>query len=490
MRRTPLRIGLLSWLIASATYAAAERLTVVDDAGNPIAGATVLLGFEETAESPLQTTEADGSATVADLKSTLPLTVSAPGYITVTHVQPGDTTIQLVPADPTSLFEVKGTTSGYGRLLSDGRVDFGLVIPALAREDMLSFDVSTIVSPSTDDISIIGNKIQIPSNLTLPEQRETFIFPITLNKPDYRMYVRKPGFYKFATTHGQFPLQRVVNDIRAGKSFFEVVNYFDFKEGAQRDLEIRGNMSGVDLAVNQVPFNSTFTVVAPAYDASVTMMSLGLLEQNGAFMPTDVKHVKSGESLDLKSNPGAGRVANLSILLESGTATRERGLASWLRDWFAPLLGVLAPPAPAAEKPDFNRLSFAFAPSAEGGVAPIFLPLIGKPSLDGQVMTLPMPSAPAGLRPLAMYLSFAEIEDIENGNVKIERRTRIWDVWSDAWSARVELPKIVWTRRPDRRYRWDVLFLARPVNFSGESNVGPRVDLKSITHATRNSLDL
>jgi hypothetical protein len=159
---------------------------------------------------------------------------------------------------------------------------------------------------------------------------------------------------------------------------------------------------------------------------------------------------------------------------------------------FEPLLslgGAIQRKAQDAAMPDFGKFSMALLPG-NGGVAPQFLPLIGKPSLNGQILTLDMPALPAGLTQVASYMVLTEIEDLAPGEkIKNERRTRLWEVWSSAWLNQVELPKIAFTKRADRKYRWEVMFMARPANFVGAPAAGG-VDLNTVTHVTRNAVEI
>ncbi len=52
------------------------------------------------------------------------------------------------------------------------------------------------------------------------------------------------------------------------------------------------------------------------------------------------------------------------------------------------------------------------------------------------------------------------------------------------------MPKVAFTKRPDRKYRWEVMFLARPSNIVFESSPADRIDLLTVTHVTRNASDL
>lgn len=474
-----------------------DYLQVIDDAGKPIANASLLMGYEpgNPFNGNVIKTDANGRANVpADWKAALPLTVQAEGFVTTTIpvAQPGNMTIQLSSQEGAQEIEVKGPTNGYGRLIQDGKVDFGLVIPALSRDQLLNFDVSSMISPRADQIEIIGNKINLPSNIALPKQNETYIFPIEFDKPDYRVYMRQPGQYKMTAIHGQFPLQRVVGDIRAGKSIFEVINHFNFMESGQKDVSLTENVSDLAMDVNQTRFEGSTKIKAPAITGNQVMIAVNLAEQDGLMMPTDLKRLNANQSINLKSTGQSGSI--LSLLMEENPTNILNEAKEEMISLFAPLfdLAALLPiGGPLTERPplDFSRLSFAIAPSA-GGAEPQFLSLLSKPELKDNTIKMQAPQILPGLTPIATYLVFSEVEVLGEGKAKSERRTRLWEVWSQAWLEQVELPKIEFERKADRKYRWEVMFLARPTTFLGEPAISQRVDLKTITHITRNALDI
>jgi hypothetical protein len=82
-----------------------------------------------------------------------------------------------------------------------------------------------------------------------------------------------------------------------------------------------------------------------------------------------------------------------------------------------------------------------------------------------------------------------EIQSFGKGSVQSEQRTRLWEVWSSAWLNQVELPHISFPRQPNRKYRWEVMFLAAPASFTSGAPGVNGVDLHSVTHVTRNTLE-
>jgi hypothetical protein len=246
----------------------------------------------------------------------------------------------------------------------------------------------------------------------------------------------------------------------------------------------------VDLAVNQTPMNSNVALKAPAYPAGKVMVSLALSEKDGLFVPTDLKRLTAGQSMNLKSNASLGSGSVLSLLLDEPTGAITRieetlRLLNPLAHFEAMATGEVGP---TGKQYNFNKMSFAFLP-AQGTVTPSFLPMIEKPQLTGNVMKLSVPALSPGLTATATYLVYSEVEQLGSGDAKSERRTRLWEVWANGWLPQIEMPKITFTKKPDRKYRWEVMFLARPSNIVFESSTADRVDLMTVTHVTRNASD-
>ena len=229
------------------------------------------------------------------------------------------------------LLEVKGNTHGYGSLRKDGKIDFSLVFPALRRDQLMSFDISNVISPEMDVIKVITQKLYVPSNISLPKQTENYILPITINKDIYRMYLKETGSYRMTAIHGQFPLKRVISDINNGKSYFEVINYFRFFGGGQINVDLQGNLTGQNIPINQMTFNSTVTVPGPAVPEGLYAVGMAMVDQNGLLFPTDLKQLTAGKVESLKTLSNSGDNYVLTLLTEDRDFPAFTiGLASWL----------------------------------------------------------------------------------------------------------------------------------------------------------------
>ncbi|MCB0362432.1 MAG: hypothetical protein KDD35_06910 [Bdellovibrionales bacterium] len=479
----------------------AEKLQFVDEQGIPLIDAEVLVGYE--IDDPFQnnrfTTDSTGSINLpAKWKSALPLTVTATGRVRTTFdkVLPFEGKLAVSKADGTKNIEVKGSTRNFGDLPRDGKVDFGLVLPAFRFKDLFHFDLSSVISSESDQIRIVGKKIDLPSNLTLPKQTESYIIPIVLEKPRYRIYVRETGQHPFFAVHGQFPLKDVVDDIRSGKSVFEVVNFFDFIEGGSTLLPISQSGARSDLAVNEFNIDKSFGVTAPHFPTDKTLLSFAMASmKNGFMVPTDIKRLLPNQSLSLKTTSAASKTSVLFVQTNTQTLEGLRPEAFavqtmedyWDLDTNSSLKKIrILDNSSLAPTSLFNQLTFVFQDS-QNRKPPQFLEMIPPPQANPKYIRLQAPKVLTNITPVATYLVLSEIESTNSGNVPTERRTRLWEVFAHDWVREVQLPNFSFDRQANRKYRWEVMYLGSD---KGTKSIGnDTYSLDEITHVTRNAVD-
>ena len=146
-----------------------EKIRILNEKLQPIAGADVLIVTDPGhpfANNKMKTGQ-DGTFTItADWSSNQPLTITADGYIKTTflNVEPASHEFQLHQIDTPNQIEIKGTTTGFGTFKKDGKVNFGLVYPALRRRQLATFDMDAILSPQFDQIKVFTETIALPSN--------------------------------------------------------------------------------------------------------------------------------------------------------------------------------------------------------------------------------------------------------------------------------------------------------------------------------------
>ncbi|MCB0341335.1 MAG: hypothetical protein H6626_06945 [Pseudobdellovibrionaceae bacterium] len=495
----------------------ANSLTIVDIHQEPIANAQVLIGRAVDNPFPGNLLVSDDKGEISlplNWKTPLPVTVMVNGFVKTTflEVSPEQTLLEVNSGDGQDRIEVKGITKDYGRLRRDGKVDFGLVIPALSRRTMLNFDVSSVISPEADVIKVITKRMNVPSNISLPNQKESYILPITLDKPQYRMYFRQPGEYTMTATHGQFPLEKVVDRLRAGDSFFDVLNEFQFFGGGELDVSAGSSLAGQDISVNQYQFAGVTKLQGPSYTNDKVMLTLALMNENGLMKPSDLKKVGPGETVELKTHPKGGDRLLLSALLPRPASVVNK-VKTFLDELFAvpdPInpdnvlslspFGDYDHLLPSDGEEDDIELDLTVALERAGQVSlvmqsdigvngpPQFLPLVDRPLVGNNVVSVTPPTIPEGLYQVGTYVTLSQIESTEKDGFVSEKKTRLWEFVANSWVDQIVVPDTGNTLGSTVTRRWEVMFLASP---EGQLKLHDgSVAIDSITHVTRNSIDL
>lgn len=507
--------------LTSANAATGDKIRITNEKGQPIAGADVLVGNEpgKPFANNLLHTDVNGNITVtADWKTALPLTVTASGYLRATflNVAPAPAEFQLHTADVPTQIEIKGRATQFGDLRKDGKVDFGLVYPALNRRQLAQFEIENVISPQFDQIKVLTETVSVPSNLTLPRQDESYILPITLEKPEYRLYVKDPGTYRVMATHGQFPLKQVVSQLRDGKSFYEVLNLFKFSECGQRDIVVNDKTSDQDVPINQVAFTRTVPIKAPTLDAGQVMLSAALTSQGDLYFPSDIKRIESGEQAQLAAPVASGNNYLVSLLMPQKEAEKIGGVHTTIVpapedptqhisadfkivfERFAQLFGLFIPAdqgesAKPSDQPKFDANDgpggMSIALNNESDSQPTFLSLIARPTVVSKTaVSMTAPAEIKGIQPVATYVVLSQIDHVAMGDYQLERRYRLWEVYYPGWVNQVQLPNLGLTFEPGKTYRWEVFYMgSTQTNFSDNAKI---YFLDKVTHVSHNSFDI
>jgi hypothetical protein len=471
------------------------QLEVLSETGAPLAGARIMVGY--AVNDPFQgnvfTTSKTGTIEIPSLwKTPLPVTISADGHLTTTFVdsQPMGRSFVLQRAETDAMYELNGVVSGFGELRKDGKVDVGFVMPAFNRRELLGFDISSVMSPESDTITILNREVQIPSNISLPQQQETYSFPITLNKPSYRIYTRHTGPKKFVTGHAQFPLKRVVDKIRGGKSILEVINDFSFLGGSISNVEMAKAPVTKNMAVNEFRYTDKVMAKGISLPPTKVMFAVAAVENNGDFFPTDLKLLESNQNLELTTVNSKGAVY-IASMLANKPEEKVKNLEQW--NFIDPhILSPLAlvdlfiqkPLLPENTAPNLSQMSITLQKYQAGMAAPDFLSLVPAPVVREGQLDLTPPAASSQIVPIGTVVVFSEVETIQQGDISTEKRTRLWEIFAPHWTNRVILPDIETNLVNKRTHRWEVIYLGKKV---GSSQSG---GLDAVTHISRNSVNL
>lgn len=442
--------------------AVAGFVTVVDATGTAVPDATVMIGLRENVPFPgnvLKTNASGQIAIPAEWTDAQPVTVEAAGFVRASWMAQAPTGLALAlrrkPA--TQRIEFKGKATGFTNLAKDDWVDVGVIFPALRRDQLASLQMTDLISPEIDTLKILGQTIEIPSNISIPKQEERYYFTVTLEKPVFRTYLREPRTWKMVATHARFPFEQVVDDLRAGKSFYDVLNYFEFKSATVSDIAMTGPSTSRDMTINDTKFNAKLDVAAPKFATKYTMLAVSVADNGGLLYPTDVKKLNSGETRRLVAPAGVGGY-----------------LVGALRDTNAPTVGAAADALSAVIAPNNQTTRFEF------------LDLPGNPKATGTTLVLNPPKASvAAVTPAATYATLNKVDKITSGKTELETKSPVWDIYSNGWTNSMELPQL--STKLTGSHRWEVLFGGAP---NGTTVLlGPNI-IDGLTHVSKSAADL
>lgn len=446
------------------THQKLSQIFITDSFGSPISGALVMIGTAQDRPFPNNTFTTDSAGSFQPPQawnSELPITITAPGFVRTTYMNQLATqkTFAVHAKSPAIKPELNGITTGFGDLKKDGFVDVGVVIPALTRLDLASFQASTLLSPEIDTIKTVGQTLHVPSNITLPDQSEN-VFPVVvrLNKPTYRMFVDRHASYKVVSAHVKFPLKKVISETQDGKDGIELMNYFTFLEAGVNNTIIASDKQSVNLPVNQLQFSSTVSAVAPTIDKAQGIIAVALVKDGDHLYPTDIKNLVSKEMRAL-SYPASSTGFILGALHNE----------------------VLSPLGAAN---DF--MSVELKETSHAGEFQ-FLPMVAAPKVALGTLTLNPPALPTKLNSVATFASLSKIEVKKMGEKSYEVKNPEWDVYVPAWVSEIALPSMTLELAPNQM-RWEATFMAAPKGAS-PSELGPGL-MNSVTHLTRSAVDL
>ena len=457
-------------LDAQGVYLTTEQrkiLTVTDQAGNPLSGADVLIGtaVDQPFTANFMQTDASGTFIAPDAWSSEQIvTISKAGFVRASFFgqTPNGQTYQLRPVPVQPQPELKGTATGFNLKDNDDIMDFALVMPAVQKREMLAFNINMFISPETDRITVYGSPVDLPSNTSVPKQKERYgIFPVTMDKGVYRMYFEQPGNQKIVTIHGQFPFNKVVKAMKNGKSFIDVMNDFTLKGGSLRNIVINLPTQNLEVPIGELVFNQPRSFTAPNFAADEFLLAASLSPWDGQYYPTDFKNVPANTAFNL--NTALGDQPQL----------------------------VLAVKKKSEETKVSGKLSAAFVPFAPNA-KPSLLPLIESPTVASYTQfTVALPALPQGFYEVGAYMTFSTVvkegEDA-NGREK-EKVTKLWEVYADNWMSQVSLPQWPGETAPAGVKRWDVLLMANQTGpLHNQVAFGSR-SFETVTHATHSATD-
>ncbi len=449
-------------------------ITVTDFEDKAIAGAQVLIGDANNVpfSGNFLTADSNGKVEVpAAWDSPQSLTIGAKNYIRVTYIAqaPGAITVKLNKLASNSHFEVQGTVGGLPIVDFDKQVDYGIVLPAMTKLNSLLFDMDQFISPIQDTVSTLGQSMDIPSNISVPWQKERYaILTATLNKPQYRIYFDQPGIVRLYGLRGRFEFSPVVDALRKGKSFADVLNMFNLTGSGTRDVNIIGAFTAKDIPVNEITFAQKKKATAPAIKTDETFIAVATNQQSGYLVPTDLKNLASGQSADLSLH-NKGNNFLLGVLKKTAD------------------LNTTIPRVDGEFEAGTNPMSTTLIPF-NASVSAKLLPLMAGPKVSSSGdLTLPKISTISGVAALATYSVLSQLKEDDRGGTKVIVPKRLWEVYASDWIDNIKMPEWPVDAKVPGKKRWEISFLGGPQSAS-QDKLGPAI-IEAATHATHSQLD-
>ncbi len=446
------------------------NLTVADIEGRALAGARIQIGPRAAAPfaSNILTTGSDGLVALPlEWKSADVVTVEAPGYIRATYFnrQPEAQVFKLRKSVDKVSPRLEGKTTGFGQLTGNGVLDVSLVYPAVQRAAVSTLELTQLIGTGVDKVKVYGEEIELPSNLSVPAQTETYfmIVPVSLDKPTYRATVPAMGDYRFAAVHAQFDFKKTIDDLRDGKSFFDLINRLQFRSYTTRDFAIRLPAQGANLPLGETALKASVAVQAKGLPRGYAMVATSLVEDGGLCVVTDVKRLLEGEKRTLMASAKSG--ASLLVLrtLKKYDAKRTDFSGS-----------------------DYEEMSAIVSSASQSPIAsfiPILAPIVSK----GRAITFTPPTLSPELKAGLTVVSLSKVEVIGSGGLWLIKKEPVWDLYQDGFTAEMALPSVgadPWATKG--RYRWELTYAATAQPIKAEVNPA---GIGTMTHVSKTAVD-
>jgi hypothetical protein len=445
-------------------------LTIAQLNGMPITGATVMIGTERNKPFPnnIVTSDSEGHIPVFENWTTpQPVTIEAPGFVRATYydVSPGDRQLLLRKIPSHETVAVAGTATGFTNLEKDGFVDMALVMTTATRGQMAQFQLGSFISPELDTLDLpMGQKAQLPSNTSIPRQKETYVLSLTLDKPVYRMFL-EPGFdYRLIAAHVRFPIKSTVDGIRSGQSFFEIINNFDFKEMGWRDVTAREGTTNQDMAITTVSLANTIAIKPPIVKPDQVVLAAALVPMGQQFFPSDIKKLEAGKTASLHYPSKEAPAGFVLGVLRSKDSKDTQGARAEI--FSSTIVG--------ADKTDSME----------------FLPILNPPTFKSNKLKIKTPQIlAAGIVPRGTFAILSNVRVEKTPTRFTEVKTPQWDVYSPRWDEKIALPKFPQDLpRTTEKQRWEVMLLG-DTSGSPATDIGP-LSIENVSHVTKAAVDL
>ena len=397
-------------------------IKVVDQFSMPVPQALILIGMEKDVPftNNLLTADAGGIVQTPEAWITQePMTIDAPGYIrqTVMNQTASDIIIRLNPSPINPPLFISGQVKDLPVVNKDKLIDFALVLTSFSQNDFVHINQEQFISPYIDNLSILGQVVPVFSNASLPEQKEAYLVPVplTVAKATYTKFLSSVGDKKIISMSGQFPFKSVVDDLKAGKSFFDVINYFDIFSLGSLNINLSKSTTNNHFSGVTVQLDRKMTLTAPVVSNEEQVLILPMNAVSNYFLPSGIKKFNSAESAQFNT-------------LDTSSVS---------------MLAMVKKTPEFSSSNEKRRLSALFVKPTDA-TANLYLPLIDDPvtqSLYPVSVSTNTLVAPNGLYPAGTMAVLSELSDSVYNQQVVKVAHAQWEIYSSNWEHHIQLPK-------------------------------------------------
>ncbi len=323
-------LPLLLVTIAAPALAGTLQVTIFDArTQQPIGGAFVMVGPGKGIPFAGNTafTPADGIVVFTDPALVGPQTVSAGAagfaYTAVIESASGSVRLPLYPsAAQNGIYgpkaRVTGPVTGINTVSNDGKLDIGMVLPAVSIDSVIGGNLNVEIPPDTASFPPPMGTIQLPGNIVVPYQTEYYI--LHFNKPNYKIDLPAQTTQSMYVVSARIPIGDILN-FPSGGDPTQLLKAAEIRQfGIQRDKPIGNGLNLTIAAPDTLHTQLTVVVNGAPHGTEVTAFSLGSLPKPGGGeeivgYDTDFALADTlGSFLLASSNPG-GDIPDVSNLV-------------------------------------------------------------------------------------------------------------------------------------------------------------------------------
>ncbi len=443
-------------------------ILVTDEFGVPLSDVKVLIGSKPDVPfaNNIFVSGPSGEIGLPDEWST-PETVTLvhSEYVTTSYlnISPGPLNFRMRLKSQDSNLKIKGEVKKFTKVDQDGMIDLGLVFPAIRVAEIINFSINDYISPNTDEISVLGQKLKIPSNISIPAQTEWYGFiRIRLNKPEYSIRVNSLGVHHVAAVQARFDLSDMIREARKSDlDPFTLLNMIEFKNGNAQDVIFNSGSrlkKNIDVSGTKFPINTSHKMTA--FTQNDMVLGISLIRSGFKYYPSDIKLLNGSTETDLKSD---GDPRGKLVYIQRGKDTETTG-------------------------PSVDRLSGKILPNNQSQ-SPQMLTIIPQPIAHSDIVSSTPPTKVNHIETGSVAI-LSQLSFVDTGSVKYEKKQKLWEVYRGDWNGDFELPD--WSDAEPRQaglsYRWEVIYLADDQNPPTNNSLGPQI-FENSTDFSKNAID-